>query len=101
MTLIAGKDVPKRSRHIEIRLHWLRSKIEAEELSLKYKLGTENCSDMFTKCLRTKDFLRHRSTLGFIKHELPLNDLRNLPEVLLTGVSGSANQEQELRVFVE
>ena len=55
LTLIAGKDVPKKSRHIEIRLHWMRSKIEAEELALKYKPGTENCSDMFTKCLSTKD----------------------------------------------
>ena len=27
LTLIAGKDVPKKSRHIEIRLRWLRGKI--------------------------------------------------------------------------
>jgi len=56
LTVIAGKDVPKRSRHIEIRLHWLQGEIEAEELELKYKLGTENCSDRFTKCLGTRDF---------------------------------------------
>ena len=93
LTLIAGKDVPKKSRHIEIRLHWLRGKIESEELELKYKLGTENCSDMFTKCLGTKDFLRHRMTLGFVEHELPLSDLRSIQEVLLTAFSTSAGQE--------
>ena len=98
LTLIAGKDVPKKSRHIEIRLHWLRGKIESEELELKYKLGTENCSDMFTKCLGTKDFLRHRMTLGFVEHELPLSDLRSIQEVLLTAFTTSAGQEM---AFVE
>ena len=98
LTLIAGKDVPKKSRHIEIRLHWLRGKIESEELELKYRPGTENCSDMFTKCLGTKDFLRHRMTLGFVEHELPLSDLRSIQEVLLTAFSTSAGQEMS---FVE
>ena len=68
LTLIAGKDVPKKSRHIEIRLHWMRSKIESEELALKYKPGTDNCADMFTKCLSTKDFVKHRATLRFAQH---------------------------------
>ena len=72
LTLIAGKDVPKKSRHIEIRLHWMRSKIESEELALKYKPGTDNCADMFTKCLSTKDFVKHRTTLGFAQHEVPV-----------------------------
>ena len=98
LTLIAGKDVPKKSRHIEIRLNWMRSKIEGEELSLKYKQGTENCSDMFTKCLSTKDFLRHRATLGFTQLELPLSDLELLQSLILTSVSGSDKQEM---AFVE
>ena len=78
LTLIAGKDVPKKSRHIEIRLHWMRSKIESEELALKYKPGTDNCADMFTKCLSTKDFVKHRTTLGFAQHEVPVGDLNSL-----------------------
>ena len=98
LTLIAGKDVPKKSRPIEIRLNWMRSKIESEELLLKYKQGTENCSDMFTKCLSTKDFLRHRATLGFTQLELPLSDLELLQSLILTGVSGSDKQEM---AFVE
>ena len=76
----------------------LRGKIESEELELKYKPGTENCSDMFTKCLGTKDFLRHRMTLGFVEHELPLSDLRAIQEVLLTAFATSAGQEM---AFVE
>ena len=99
LTLIAGKDVPKKSQHVEIRLNWTRSKIEDEELSLKYKQGTENCSDMFTKCLSTKDFLRHRATLGFTQLELPLSDLELLQSLILSGVfSGSDKQEM---AFVE
>ena len=87
LTLIAGKDVPKKSRHIEIRLHWMRSKIEAEELALKYKPGTENCSDVLTKCLGTKDFFRHRT------QQVPVGDLNSLRDILLTGVSASVGQE--------
>ena len=98
LTLIAGKDVPKKSRHIEIRLHWMRSKIEADELALKYKPGTENCSDMFTKCLATKDFFKHRATLGFTQHEIPVGDLNSLRDILLTGVSASVGQEM---AFIE
>ena len=98
LTLIAGKDVPKKSRHIEIRLHWMRSKIESEELALKYKPGTDNCADMFTKCLSTKDFVKHRATLGFAQHEVPVGDLNSLREILLTGVSASVGQEM---AFIE
>ena len=98
LTLIAGKDVPKKSRHIEIRLHWMRSKIESEELALKYKPGTDNCADMFTKCLSTKDFVKHRTTLGFAQHEVPVGDLNSLREILLTGVSASVGQEM---AFIE
>ena len=98
LTLIAGKDVPKKSRHIEIRLHWMRSKIESEELALKYKPGTDNCADMFTKCLSTKDFVKHRTTLRFAQHEVPVGDLNSLREILLTGVSASVGQEM---AFIE
>ncbi|MCV6575719.1 MAG: Ty1/Copia family ribonuclease HI, partial [Cohaesibacter sp.] len=98
LTLIAGKDVPKRSRHIEIRLHWMRNKIEVEELAIKYKPGTDNCADMFAKCLGTRDFLRHRTVLGFAQHEVPINDLNSLRDTLLTGVSAGPGQEM---AFIE
>ena len=35
-------------------------------------------ADLFTKCLPSRDFLRHRSTLGFLTMDGPLNDLLEL-----------------------
>ena len=55
--LIQGIDLPKRSRHIEIRLEWLRDKLKCEEITLVHKQGVENVADLFTKCLPSKDFI--------------------------------------------
>ena len=38
--------------------------------------GTSNVADMFTKCLGSRDFYRHRKTLGFISLEVPWHDLQ-------------------------
>ena len=49
--LLANQDIPRRSRRIEIRVAWLRHKIERGLLSLKWLAGSRNPADMFTKCL--------------------------------------------------
>ncbi|CAK9099807.1 unnamed protein product [Durusdinium trenchii] len=71
-------DLPRRSRHIEIRLLWLRAKIEAGEIQIRHKSGKANVADLFTKCLPTADFKRHRTTLGFEVIERPFEDLNEL-----------------------
>ena len=73
--LVKGIDVPRRSRRVEIRLHWLRSKIEENLIKIKHKRGTENPADLFTKCLGTRLFEQHRKTLGFVGMESPVSDL--------------------------
>ena len=76
--LVQGIDLPKRSRHIETRLEWLRDKLKSEEITLIHKQGVENVADLFTKCLPSKDFYRHRSTLGIDRVGFPVQDLAEL-----------------------
>ena len=73
--LLRSLDVPKRSRHVEIRLLWLREQLNSGRLKLKHRPGAENCSDIFTKCLSGKTFFKHRFSLGIIKPDGLLHDL--------------------------
>ena len=76
--LLHGMDIPRKSRHVEVRVHWLKAKLEDGSLVLNHKPGTENCADMFTKCLGTRDFLRHRDMLGFVQLEQPFATLQEV-----------------------
>ena len=71
LQLIHGIDVPKKSRHVEIRLLWIRSQIEKSVVRMKHRAGTENVSDLFTKCLSSQLFFKHRETLGFEERTMP------------------------------
>ena len=75
LQLIQALDLPKRSRHVEIRLLWIRGQVESGKVKIRHRPGLENVADLFTKCLPSKDFLRHRLTLGFVTMDAPLNDL--------------------------
>ena len=47
--LLNGQDLPRRSRHVEIRLQWMRSKMASGEVRLEWIRGTLNPADIFTK----------------------------------------------------
>ena len=81
--LLHGIDIPRRSRHVEIRILWLKSKIDEGTLKLSHRYGEGNCADLFTKCLSTKDFLKHRAVLGFEGPERPVASLMMLSEEML------------------
>ncbi len=78
LQLIQALDLPKKSRHVEIHLLWIRGQLEAGKVKIRHRPGLENVADLFTKCLPSKDFLRHRATLGFVVMDAPLNDLLTL-----------------------
>ena len=75
LQLIQALDLPKRSRHVEIRLLWIRGQVESGKIKIRHRPGLENVADLFTKCLPSKDFLRHRTTLGILTIDAPLDDL--------------------------
>ena len=55
----------KRSKHIDIRYHFIRQCLEDKKISLYFVEGAENPADMFTKNLGKVKFLKFRDQLGF------------------------------------
>jgi hypothetical protein len=53
----------KRSKHIDIKYHWIREKIEEKDLvKIKYVKSSENTADMMTKSLVGELHVRHCNT---------------------------------------
>ena len=96
LQLLVGQDIPKRSRHVEIRMAWMKAKIIANELVIEHR--ADNVADLFTKCLGTKDFLRHRTSLGFETPEVPISDLQGIRDVML--MNHRVDNKQDI-AFVE
>eukprot|EP00435_Cladocopium_sp_Y103_P014865 s1182_g3.t1 len=70
---------------VMLKSEWLgmKAKIQSNELLVEHRAGTDNVADLFTKCLGTKDFLRHRTSLGFETPEVPLQDLHGMRDLML------------------
>ena len=71
--LLRGQDLPRRSRHVEIRLAWMRAKMATGRLSLHWLAGSVNPADLFTKSVNTALLLLHRrrSRLRALNLKLP------------------------------
>ena len=65
LKLLRNLDVPRKSRHLEIRIEWIKERVSLGQLSLIFRKGVDNPSDLLTKCLGSAAFGIHRSTLGF------------------------------------
>ena len=93
LQLVRSMDVPRRSRHIEIRLRWLREHMREGLLKLRHRSGVENPADLFTKCLSAKAFFKHRYALGIVVPDgltaelAELRELCVLQQVLTQGSS--------------
>ena len=93
LQLVRSMDVPRRSRHIEIRLHCLREQMRKGLLKLKHRSGVKNPADLFTKCLSAKAFYKHRYALGIVVPDgltaelAELRELCVLQQVLTQGSS--------------
>ena len=67
--LLDASDVPRRSRHTEVRIYWVREQLESQRVVIVWMKGSENSSDMMTKVLDTRNFKRYRELLGFVAGE--------------------------------
>ena len=54
----------RRSKHIDIRYHYVRQLIEERKIDLYFVEGAENPADLFTKNLGKVKFLKFRNKLG-------------------------------------
>ena len=72
--LLEGTDLQRRSRHIDIKVNWLRELLAKEILKIGHVRGTSNIADHFTKCLPTIKALEYMDILGFSAFEGMLLD---------------------------
>jgi len=56
--------LPPGTKHVEIKYHFIRDKIESKEIILKYETTHEMLADILTKALPFMKFRKHRNTLG-------------------------------------
>jgi hypothetical protein len=54
----------KRSKHIDLRYHYIRDVVQDGKVKLFFVEGTQNPADMFTKNLGYIKFLKFREQLG-------------------------------------
>ena len=88
--LLESYDLQRRSRHIEIRLCWLRRLLNSSILDLTFCRGDMNLSDMYTKCVPQLLFQAFREALGFMLNDLRLSVLvAEKPKALWTPKSRS------------
>ena len=78
LKLLRNMDVPRRSRHLEIRIEWLKGRVEDNKLILEFRKGCDNPSDLLTKCLGSAAFGYHRDSLGFEVMSGPIYTLSDL-----------------------
>lgn len=57
----------RRSKHIDIRHHFIREAIADENIELKYLSSDEMTADIFTKSLNAQKYDKFRSKLGLYK----------------------------------
>ena len=55
----------QRSKHIDIKYHFIRSEIEKKVIELKYVPSEQNLADIFTKALSKAKFINFDSARGF------------------------------------
>jgi hypothetical protein len=60
----------KRSKHIDLRYHYIRDVVQDGKVELFFVEGTQNLADMFTKNLGRVKFLKFQEQLG-LKFYLP------------------------------
>ena len=65
LKLLKNLDTPRKSRHLEIKLEWIKMQVNSGKLVVVFKRGTDNPADLLTKCLATSLYVIHRCSLGF------------------------------------
>lgn len=58
-----------RSKHIDIKFHFIRDLVREKEIVVEYCQTEDQVTDIFTKPLKTEPFLKLKNMLGMIKFE--------------------------------
>lgn len=60
----------KRTKHIDVKYHFIREKIEQKEINLIYTPTGQQLADAFTKSLPAVQFLKFRKQMGLEELQL-------------------------------
>ena len=106
LKLLRNMDIPRKSRHLEIKLEWIKEQVNRQRLEIRFLRGTDNPSDLLTKCLGTAVFDHHRVSLGFEVVEGQLASMTRLKhhnlvivEVCCERGSSIANEARRMGIF--
>jgi uncharacterized protein involved in type VI secretion and phage assembly len=64
LAMAANTSDSNRTKHMDVRFHWLREAIGSGALSMEYVPTQDNAADMFTKPLDATKFKRCRELIG-------------------------------------
>ncbi len=70
ITLMENPIFHMRSKHIEVRHHWVHEKIEGGSIELEYIPTADQVADIFMKPLMAEKFRRFRGALGLVPVKL-------------------------------
>ena len=57
----------ERTKHIEVRYHFIRNYVEEDKVKLKYVRTEDPLADLFTKPLGISKFVKFREKIGLVK----------------------------------
>lgn len=63
ITLIKTGQLNKRSKHIDVRYHFISEKVQDEFIKIQYKSSEEQVADILTKPLEKTKFNKHKNVL--------------------------------------
>ena len=81
--LLKGLDLPRKFRHLEIRIKWLRERVKLGKLKIRYEKGSNNPANALTKCLGSSIFGIHRAAMGFEVLDAPLRAIMAISSVYM------------------
>lgn len=72
--LVQNPEYHKRTKHIDVRFHFIRDKVEEGTIVVNYVKSEEQLADILTKGLNKLAFIRLRTGIGMISEEEWVND---------------------------
>jgi hypothetical protein len=67
LKLVKALDLPRRSRHIDIKIEWLRELVGNKYAVLHHLRGDFLVADLLTQCLQTNRYMELRQAMGFVQ----------------------------------
>lgn len=63
ISIIKNAQFNRRSKHIDVRFHFIHEKVNEGLINVKYLCTEENIADIFTKALNSVKFMKHKNEL--------------------------------------